>query len=74
MRAEKCPVGYFSAGDTAAGSPTRNPACEKCPPGQSTSAEGDTLCDGEAAICIVLNAAIFGIVSALVLCLSPVVL
>jgi hypothetical protein len=32
MRADKCPVGFFGVGDTAAGIPTHNPACQKCPP------------------------------------------
>jgi hypothetical protein len=31
LRAEKCPVGYFGAGDTAAGQLTRNTLCTKCP-------------------------------------------
>jgi hypothetical protein len=47
MRAEKCPVGFFSTGDSQPGAWSSNPTCQACPPGQSTSASGSAVCDGE---------------------------
>lgn len=48
MTAGKCPVGFYNdVGDSPAGSWSENPACIKCPDGQSTSAPGGASCDGE---------------------------
>jgi hypothetical protein len=47
LKVEKCPVGYFSTGDTAQGERTRNPACLKNPANTYTTLPGQTACDGQ---------------------------
>jgi hypothetical protein len=47
LKAEKCPMDYFSAGDTEQGQRTRNPTCMKCPDNAYTSLSGQAACDGE---------------------------
>lgn len=45
LRAEKCPVGFISTGDSEPGAWSANPTCQACPAGQSTAAIGSTSCD-----------------------------
>jgi hypothetical protein len=47
LTVEKCPMGYFSEGDTAQGQRTRNPPCMKCPDNAYTSLPGQASCDSE---------------------------
>lgn len=47
MTANRCPTGWYSAGDAPPGAPTVDPRCQRCPAAQSTSADEASKCDGE---------------------------